>query len=84
MDRYINFSSELLRISLLAIGGFGTIILIKLKNESNAIPLNHLIFLYISICCFAVCAGLALFHRFYASDCMSWHISFLRSDSTWQ
>lgn len=79
MDRYINFSAELLRISLLAIGGFGTIMLIKLKNESNIIPLHHLLFLYISICCFVLCAGFALFHRFYASDSMSWYISYLRA-----
>ena len=44
MDRYINFSAELLRISLLAIGGFGAIMLIKLKNESNTISIYHLLF----------------------------------------
>ena len=34
MDMYMNFSAELLRIPLLAIGGFGAIMLIKLKEES--------------------------------------------------
>jgi len=79
LDRYLNFSSELLRISLLAIGGFGSILLIKLRDEKDHPPLHHLHFLFISICFFALCAALSLFHRFYASDSMSWHISYLRA-----
>jgi hypothetical protein len=79
LDRYLKFSSELLRISLLAIGGFGTIVLVKLKGEESAGSLTNLTFLFLSICFFALCAGSALFHRFYASDSMSWHVAYLRA-----
>lgn len=79
LDRYLNFSSELLRISLLAMGGFGAILLINLKNENENLHLSKFPSLFISICFFSVCAGLALFHRFYASDSMSWYISYLRA-----
>ena len=79
LDRYISFSSELLRISLLAIGGFGTIVLIKLKKENSGLQLGDLSLIFISICVFTLCAGLSLFHRFYASDSMSWHIARIRA-----
>src|ERR1700735_1944155 len=46
LDRYLKFSSELLRISLLAIGGFGTIVLVKLKGEESAGSLTNLTFLF--------------------------------------
>jgi len=32
---YIDFSSELLRLSLLAMGGFGALVLIKIKGENH-------------------------------------------------
>lgn len=82
LDRYLTFSSELLRISLLAIGGFGSIVLIKLKDEKDHAPLHHFQFLFISICFFALCAALSLFHRFYASDSMSWYVSYLRAKAS--
>ena len=79
LDRYLNFSSELLRISLLAIGGYGTIMLVKLKDETDKLPLNHLTILFTSICIFTICAGASLFHRYFATDSMSWYISYLRA-----
>src|SRR5580692_5105395 len=79
LDRYLNFSSELSRISLLAIGGFGAILLAKMKNESPCASIGNLNFLFISICFFGLCSAFSLFHRFFASDCMSWHIAYLRA-----
>lgn len=64
MDRYINFSAELLRISLLAIGGFGAIILIKLKSQNNTISIHHLLFLLFP---FAVLPYVPALHSFIAS-----------------
>ena len=79
LDRYLDFSSELSRISLLAIGGFGAILLVKLKSEHVIGSLNDLLYLFIAICFFALCCGFSLFHRFFASDSMSWYISHLRA-----
>ncbi len=79
---YIDFSSELLRLSLLAMGSFGALILIRIKGEANeALPdFLHQPGLFITaMIFFALCAGSTLFHRYYASDCMSWHISWLRA-----
>jgi hypothetical protein len=81
LDRYLNFSSELSRISLLAIGGFGAILLIKIKNENPALR-GNLHFLFASICVFALCSGFSLIHRFFASDSMSWYISQLRAKAS--
>ena len=81
LDRYLNFASELSRISLLAIGGFGAILLIKLKGENPNAGKENLHFLFISMCFFALCSGFSLFHRFFASDSMSWYISHLRAKS---
>ena len=66
-DGYIAYSSELLRISLLAISGLAAI---YLKDRSNVFTLP-LIALVIS-------AALSLLHRFLAIDSMAYHVSSLR------
>ncbi|MBK8808289.1 MAG: hypothetical protein IPO21_17350 [Bacteroidales bacterium] len=80
-ENYIKFSSELLRLSLLAIGGFATLILTKIKDEScvNAFP--QPIFFVAALISFVVCSAAALCHRYYATDAMSWYISLLRAES---
>jgi hypothetical protein len=35
LNGYINFSSELLRLSLFAMGGFGALVLIKIKGKKS-------------------------------------------------
>ena len=80
---YIDFSSELLRLSLLAMGGFGALALVKIKDEAKTVPAflqDPLLFL-ISMGLFALCAGATLFHRYFASDSMSWYIAWLRADA---
>jgi len=78
-DGYIKFSSELLRLSLIAMGGFGTLLLIRLKDPNGQLLEDPKLFL-ISMVFFALCSAAALFHRFYASDTMSWYVSWLRAD----
>ncbi len=83
LEGYIKFSGELLRLSLLALGGFGTLLLIRLKNETGAEFLKHSDFLIVSLIsmiCFAFCSVACLFHRYHASDSMSWYISWLRAE----
>jgi hypothetical protein len=82
LNGYINFSSELLRLSLFAMGGFGALVLIKIKGEEK-LPgfLHQPIFFLFSMLFFALCAGAALFHRYFASDSMSWYIAWLRADA---
>lgn len=81
---FIDFSSELLRLSLLAMGGFGALALIKIENQDRINPTflqNPLLFL-LSMALFALCAGATLFHRYFASDSMSWYIGWLRAESS--
>lgn len=81
-EGYIKFSSELLRLSLLAMGGFGALVLIKLKGEDNGQLqfFKEPSFFMVSMLFFALCSAASLFHRYYASDTMSWYISWLRAE----
>jgi hypothetical protein len=77
-DNYIKFSGELLRLSLLLVGGFGTITLIKIKGEDNLEIFLHPTLFILALICFVLCIGASLCHRYYETDTMSWYISFLR------
>lgn len=79
LEGYIKFSGELLRLSLLAMGGFGTLFLIRVKGEIGRELLDQPVFFLVSMIFFALCSGACLFHRYYASDSMSWYISWLRA-----
>lgn len=72
LDRYIQFSSELLRISLVAMARYGTLIITYIKNIKDLQTIT------ISMLFFALCSATTLFHRFFASDSMSWYISSIR------
>ena len=57
-DRYINFSSELLRLSLLAITGIGALILANFKEDSGFhLTLGNKYCFLISILLFAAAAA---------------------------
>lgn len=78
-DKYINFSSELLRLSLLAITGIGTLILFTFKEGSILhLTLFDKYMLFATLLIFALASGAALAHRFWASDSLSYHIAYLR------
>jgi len=79
-EGYIKFSSELLRLSLIAMGGFGSLVLIKFNSQEQNTFLEDPKFFLISMVLFALCSAASLFHRFYASDTMSWYISWLRAE----
>ena len=66
-DGYIAYSSELLRISLLAISGMAAIYL-KDRGTFFTLPFIALV----------ISAALALLHRFTAIDSMAYHVSSLR------
>lgn len=66
-DGYIAYSSELLRISLLAISGMAAI---YLKDRGTFFTLPFIVLV--------ISAGLALLHRFTAIDSMAYHVSSLR------
>lgn len=80
-ESYIKFSSELLRISLLAMGGFGTLVLYQFKQGDQDLKYLHEPTLFlISMILFGICAAMTLAHRFFATDSMSWYISWLRAN----
>jgi hypothetical protein len=63
---------------------FGALVLIRIKGESeDTFPafLENPVFFLISMGFFATCAGATLFHRYFAADCMSWYIAWLRADA---
>lgn len=79
-ENYIKFSGELLRLSLLAIGGFGTLILTMIKEKSYSKDLFPCPMLFIlALGCFVFCSAACLFHRYYATDAISWYICLLRA-----
>jgi hypothetical protein len=81
LDRYVKFSAELLRISLVAISAIGFVILKTFEKDFHVHLSPHdKIWFFITIVLFSVSAGVCLIHRFYASDYMSYHIAALRTD----
>lgn len=81
MDNYIKFSGELLRLSLLAIGGFGTLILLRIKDQDKIEIFSDPLFPILSLAFFVLASAAALFHRYFATDSMSWYISLLRAEN---
>src|SRR4051812_47706676 len=77
LDRYVNFSSELLRLSLLGISGFGALVLYSKgggKSGHDLLTEHVSPILFTAVVFFAITAGLTLSHRFIATDSMSYHI----------
>lgn len=82
-DKYISFSAELLRLSLLAITGVGSFVVLSLSNqyEIQLCPCQRLQFFH-SLIGFALASGAALFHRFYAHDALSFQVVFIRKKTS--
>ena len=81
-DRYINFSSEILRLSLLAMTGVGALIIFSLeKGATSKLSLSNMNLFFFSLLFFALAAGASLSHRFFATDSLSYHIAYLRTNS---
>ncbi|KAF2518753.1 hypothetical protein E0W68_08355 [Flavobacterium salilacus subsp. salilacus] len=77
LDKYVNYSSELMRISILLITSMGALTIFKTKCD-EVIPHNSLISFYISFVILAISIGCSLFHRYLATDSMACYISYLR------
>jgi len=77
--RFIDFSAELLRLSLLILGGLGAVTFSKDgKDILQQITVQPTAF----ICClilFFICVGAALAHRYCATDALTWYIDLLRA-----
>lgn len=77
-ENYIKFSSELLRLSLLAITAYGIIFMKEIvENNPNFVIRNNNI-LIVSMLFFFVSTFTSLFHRYYATDAMTWFIQWRR------
>ncbi|MES2727935.1 MAG: hypothetical protein V4643_12575 [Bacteroidota bacterium] len=80
-DKYIQFSSEILRLSLLGITAIATFLLLYLKKEFGTcftIGNPEKALLFITLLLFTFSSGLALTHRFFATDSLAYLIAYLR------
>lgn len=76
--RYIDFSSELLRLSLLAITGICYLLFVSENFKVCDCDLDKFI---VALTLFIISSCFALAHRFYATDALSYHIAFLRKQN---
>ena len=82
-EKYQRFSTEILRLSLAAIGAVGFLIANgAAKDGFNAQWLaKNTIFgfwVVISLLCFGISAGLALLHLYFSADSEAYHLEYLR------
>ena len=87
LEKYQNFSSEILRLSLIGIGAYAVLFewtFARKPEDTKALaqlfqsnPLNKYLVIA-SITFFAAAAASSLVHRYYSSDFMAYHIRFLR------
>ena len=79
LDRSQNFSSEILRLSLIGIGAYAFLLkeanvyFLKIKATPEIKWISVL-----SILLFAFAVDCSLLHRYYSSDFMAYHIRYLR------
>ncbi len=80
--KYIDFSSEILRLALLAITGVSTFVILTM-TEDYKIKLSplQLKFFFNSILGFSLTAAATLFHKYFAYDSLGWQIDFLRKET---
>jgi hypothetical protein len=84
LDKYLSFSSELLRLSLLGIAALA-FLLKEMFTASQPDQINRYVAVIsgsrsmrVSIVFFAIAAASALAHRYYSSDSMACQIRYLR------
>jgi hypothetical protein len=78
--RYIDYSAELLRLSLLAITGI--FYLLFNKDDFKAFLIINSYWIFLILLSFTACCCFALLHRFYATDALSYLIAFLRNNKS--
>lgn len=77
-ENYIKFSSELLRLSLLAIFAYSTLFIKEFAEDSNSNFTKNNITLLTSIIFFFLSSSASLFHRYFATDALTWFIQWRR------
>ncbi|HNB28570.1 MAG TPA: hypothetical protein PLR41_16505 [Alphaproteobacteria bacterium] len=88
LDRYQNFSAELLRLSLLALAGYGFLMSdvvfgVRKNGETGDLLFLHAFhehtgLLVSGAVLLGLCALTSLAHRYFSTDCMSHHIRRVR------
>jgi hypothetical protein len=77
-DGYISFSSELLRVSLLALTAIGALLFRILDRNNGAVTSHAKCAMIPAVICLLACSTFALLHRYTANDAMAEHIDLLR------
>jgi len=70
------FSSELLRLSLLGLSVFGVLLKYLVFHDHDTKK-----WFILSIICFGICAGFSLFHRYFSTKGLMYHILNIRKPS---
>lgn len=79
LDRYVGFSSELLRLSLAGIAAVGFLITsIAIDARLWPLPPATATPVTISLRLLGTAAGVALLHRYVSTDAMAFHVCYLR------
>lgn len=86
--KYQNFSTEILRLSLAAIGAIGFLVVNNSfsKDQSGKIEwlIKHSSFgfwLFTSLFCFGFAAAFALLHLYFSADSKAYHLKYLRLEN---
>ncbi len=88
LEKYQAFSTEILRLSLLGIAGYGFLVAnIALKIEDGGLHLLATgflrpLFLILGVFSLALSSLSALAHRFYSSDCLTHFVRLLRLNNS--
>jgi hypothetical protein len=83
-ERYQGFSTEVVRLALLGIAGYGFMFATLLTTGDTSIPhaFRMLPSFRVSLGCglvaFGLATGTALAHRYYSTDCLTHHVTLLR------
>ena len=72
LTKFQAFSGELLRLSLLGLSVFGVLL------KANKLGEGEYVFFKASIICFGICSGFALYHRFFSTEGLMYHILTIR------
>ncbi|MCL1036196.1 hypothetical protein L2725_03225 [Shewanella corallii] len=84
LEKYQSFSTELLRLALLGIAGYGFLVsnvALKVKDGGMHLFTDGFlgpVFLVLGALAFAISALSALAHRYYSSDCLTHFVRLLR------
>ncbi|WP_045856529.1 hypothetical protein [Teredinibacter purpureus] len=84
LEKYMAFSTEILRLALLGIAVYGFLVsnIVLEIGESGLLALNanmsSVVFLFLGPIAFLLSSLAALAHRFYSSDCLAHYVRILR------